>query len=314
MLTIILILLALGTAANGFILLRNAVSQRAWPGAEATLLGAVTNFFDTLGIGSFAPTTAWFKFRRLVPDQLIPPTMIAGLTPPSMVQALIFLALLGSKVDPVLLVGSMIALTIGGLVGTPLVYRAKLWMVQGAVGIALILAASFYTLSSLGLMPTGGTAASLPPGLTAIAIAASFVFGILVNFGIGNYAPTLAMLSLMGLDPRYCFPIMASSNALAGVIVATRHVQAGKIDLRIVLGIALGGIPAVLIAAFLVKSMPIETLRWLVTVVVLYTAVVMLRSAAAGRSRPEPAGAAQIQPNSFASAEAQPLAGRTLLP
>ncbi len=283
MLTAIIILLALGAVGNGFILLRNVISQRAWPRAEGALLGAVTNFFDTLGIGSFAPTMAWFKFRRLVPDHLIPQTMIAGHTPPSMVQALIFLALLGNKVDPVLLIGNMVALTIGGLIGARLVYLAKVWMVQGAVGFALILAATFYTLANFGLMPIGGTASSLPPGLTAIAIAASFVFGILLNFGIGNYAPTLALLSLMGLDPRYCFPIMASSNALAGVVVASRHFQAGKIDLRIVLGIVIGGIPAVLIAAFLVKSMPVETLRWLVTLVVLYTALVMLRSAAAER-------------------------------
>ncbi len=289
MLTAVIILLALGGVANAFVLLRNAASQQAWPRAEAALLGAVTNFFDTLGIGSFAPSMAWFKFRRMVPDQLIPPTLIAGHTPPSIVQGLIFLALLGGKVDPVLLFGNMIALTIGGLVGAPLVYRARLWIVQGTVGFALILAATFYTLANLGLMPIGGTAASLPPGLTALAIAASFVFGILINFGVGNYAPTLALLSLMGLDPRYCFPIMASSNALAGIIVATRHVQAGKIDLRIVLGIAIGGIPAVLIAAFLVKSMPVETLRWLVTAVVLYAAVVMLRSAASEWRKSEPA-------------------------
>ena len=289
MLTAVIILLALGGVANAVVLLRNAASQQAWPRAEAALLGAVTNFFDTLGIGSFAPSMAWFKFRRMVPDQLIPPTLIAGHTPPSIVQGLIFLALLGGKVDPVLLFGNMIALTIGGLVGAPLVYRARLWIVQGTVGFALILAATFYTLANLGLMPIGGTAASLPPGLTALAIAASFVFGILINFGVGNYAPTLALLSLMGLDPRYCFPIMASSNALAGIIVATRHVQAGKIDLRIVLGIAIGGIPAVLIAAFLVKSMPVETLRWLVTAVVLYAAVVMLRSAASEWRKSEPA-------------------------
>ena len=285
MLTAILLLLALGTVANAFILLRNAAHQHAWPRVESVLLGAVTNFFDTLGVGSFAPSMAWFKFRQLVPDQLTPPTLIAGHTPPSLVQGLIFLALLGGGVDPVLLIGNIVALTLGGLIGARLVYRARLWMVQGAVGLALILAASFYALANLGLMPIGGTASSLPLGLTAIAIAASFVFGVLLNFGIGNYAPTLALLSLMGMDPRYCFPIMASSNGLAGVVVASRHIMAGKIDLRIVLGIALGGIPAVLVAAFLVKSMPIEALRWLVTVVVLYTAVVMLRSAVVERRK-----------------------------
>jgi uncharacterized membrane protein YfcA len=152
-------------------------------------------------------------------------------------------------------------------------------MVQALVGLALVMAAIFFTLSNLDLMPVGGTATSLPPGLTLIAIAASFVFGILLNFGVGNFAPTLALLSLMGLDPRLCFPIMAASAGLAGTMVASRHLLADKIDLRIALGIIIGGIPAVLVAAFLVKEMPIEMLRWLVTGVVLYTAVVMLRSA-----------------------------------
>ena len=292
MLTAILILLALGALGNGFILLRGAISQQAWPRGEAVLLGAVTNFFDTLGIGSFAPTMAWFKFRRLVPDQLIPPTMIAGHTPAAIVQGVVFLVLLGGKVDPVLLIGNIVSLTIGGLIGARLIYRTRTWLVQGIVGLALIVAAVFYALSNLGLMPIGGTASSLPPGLTVIAIAASFEFGILLNFGVGNFAPTLALLSLMGLDPRYCFPIMASSCGLAGIAVASRHVLAAKVDLRIVLGIAIGGIPAVLIAAFLVKSMPVEALRWLVTVVVLYTAVVMLRSAAAGRRNQDPAESA----------------------
>lgn len=279
MLIVLLSLFALSILAVAAIALRSALRQAAWPRAEALVLGAVTNFFDTLGIGSFAPTMAWLKFRRLVPDHLIPPTMIAGHTLPALVQGAIFLALLGVSVDPVLLAGSITALVIGGMVGFRLIGRAKVWMVQALVGLALVMAAIFFTLSNLDLMPVGGTATSLPPGLTLIAIAASFVFGILLNFGVGNFAPTLALLSLMGLDPRLCFPIMAASAGLAGTMVASRHLLAEKIDLRIALGIILGGIPAVLVAAFLVKEMPIEMLRWLVTGVVLYTAVVMLRSA-----------------------------------
>ena len=57
-------------------LLRAVFRQRAVPRIEAVVLGAVVSFFDTLGIGSFAPTTAWFKFRKLVPDRLIPQTML----------------------------------------------------------------------------------------------------------------------------------------------------------------------------------------------------------------------------------------------
>ncbi len=139
MLTVVVILLILGAAANGVILLRSGIAQHAAPRAEAIVLGAVTNFFDTLGVGSFAPSMAWLKFRKLVPDQLIPPTLIAGHTPPSLVQGLIFRALLGGRVDPVLLVGNIGSLTLGGLIGARLVYRVHVWMVQGVVGLALIL-------------------------------------------------------------------------------------------------------------------------------------------------------------------------------
>jgi uncharacterized membrane protein YfcA len=116
-----------------------------------------------------------------------------------------------------------------------------------------------------------------------VAIAASFGFGILANFGVGNYAPTLVMLSLMGMDPKLCFPIMAAGGSLMGAGASVRHFAIGEVDLRIVLGLAIGGIPAVLVAAFLVKAMPVDVLRWLVFVVVVYTAMVMLRASLSGR-------------------------------
>jgi uncharacterized membrane protein YfcA len=146
-----------------------------------------------------------------------------------------------------------------------------------------MLAAAAYTMTNLHLFPGGGTAAGLSPSLTVTAIAASFGFGVLLNFGVGNYAPTLVMLSLMGMDPRLCFPIMAGGAALMGAGAGARHIQMGTTDLKTVVGLALGGIPAVFVAAFIVKTMPIETLRWLVIVVVLYAAAVMLRASLLGR-------------------------------
>jgi uncharacterized membrane protein YfcA len=155
--------------------------------------------------------------------------------------------------------------------------------VQLIVGLALILAAIMYALANLHLMPGGGTATGLPMPLMVIAVAANFVFGVLLNFGIGNYAPTLVMLSLMGMDPRLSFPIMAAGAALTATGASLRYISIGEIDLRIATGIALGGIPAVLVAAFIVKSMSLELLRWLVVCVVVYAALVMLKSAATGR-------------------------------
>jgi uncharacterized membrane protein YfcA len=283
MLVALLVPLGLAILFFTLILARAAVRERAVPTPEAVLLGAVVSFFDTLGIGSFAPTTAWMKFRKMVPDRLIPPTMLVGLTPPAMTESVIFLILLGVRVDPVLLFGCAIAVLLGGLVGAPLVAQARVWVVQLVVAIGLVLAAIAYAMTNLHLFPGGGTAASLPMGLTIAAIAANFAFGILLNFGVGNYAPTLVTLSLMGMDPRLVFPIMAAGAAVMGAGACVRHIQMGQMDLKVVVGLALGGVPAVLVAAFIVKAMPLELLRWLVIVVVLYAAAVMGRAAILGR-------------------------------
>ena len=287
MLVALLVPLGLAILFFTFFLVRTALAQRAGPKPEAVLLGAIVSFFDTLGIGSFAPTTAWLKFRRMVPDRLIPPTMLVGLTPPAMTESVIFLILLGVMVDPVLLFGCAIAVLLGGLIGAPLVAQARVWVVQLVVAIGLILAAIAYAMTNLHLFPGGGTAASLPLGLTIAAIAANFAFGVLLNFGVGNYAPTLVTLSLMGMDPRLVFPIMAAGAAVMGAGACVRHIQMGHMDLKVVVGLAIGGIPAVLVAAFIVKTMPLELLRWLVIVVVLYAAAIMFRAAMSGR-RKEP--------------------------
>ncbi|MFL6761306.1 MAG: TSUP family transporter [Sphingomicrobium sp.] len=290
MLNALLVAISLGVLAYLAALVRAAFASRVLPNVEALGVGAVVNFFDTLGIGSFAPTAAWLKFRKLVPDRLIPPTMVVGLTPPVMAESIVFLILLGVGVDPALLIGCAVATMVGGIVGAPLVAKARVWTVQLTVSIGLLLAAVAYAMTNLQLFPGGGSAAGLPPALTAVSIVASFGFGILANFGVGNYAPSLVMLSLMGMDPRLCFPIMAAGGSLMGAGASVRHFAIGEIDLRIVLGLAIGGIPAVLVAALLVKSMPVDILRWLVLVVVLYTAAVMLRASIRGRSGERSAG------------------------
>ena len=279
-LTILLSALALLAAAFVAMLAREALKRGIGaPGPESLILGAITNFFDTLGIGSFAPTTAWLKFRRMIPDSFIPATLNVGHALPAMMQSAIFLVLLGVQVDPVLLVSCIVAAVAGAVVGAPLMVRAPVRLVQGIVGVALLIAAALYAMSNLDLMPIGGTATALEPRLLWIAVVAHFIMGVLMAFGIGLYAPSLILLSLLGLDPRLAFPIMASACAFLMPTTGFRYIRSERIDLRIVIGIALGGIPAVLLAAFVVKEMPIEPLRWAVVVVVLYAAGLLLRSA-----------------------------------
>ena len=291
MLIALLVPIILATLVFTAVLVRAAIARRAWPSAETLALGAVVNFFDTLGIGSFAPTTAWLKFRKLVPDRLIPPTILVGLTIGAVVESIIFLLQLGVKIDPVLLVGCILACTTGGLIGAPLVHKTRVWIVQLIVGVGLTLAAIAYGMTNLHMFPGGGIASSLPVALTVLAIVANFVFGVLLNYGVGNYAPTLVVLSLMGMNPRLCFPIMAGAAALMGATAGIRHINTGNLDLRVVIGLTVAGIPAVLVAAYLVVTMPLELLRGLVLVVVLYAAAVMFRASWLGRREHSAQGA-----------------------
>jgi uncharacterized membrane protein YfcA len=280
--TIIVLLAGLGALGATFcvLLLRTALRRRETrPTPESIGLGAVTNFFDTLGIGSFAPTTAWIRFRRLVPDSFIPATLNVGHALPTIAQSAIFLVILGVHVDPLLLASCIGAAVLGALIGAPLVLRAPVALVQTIVGVALLIAACLYAMSNLDLMPVGGTATALPAAATAVAVAVHFVLGALMAFGIGLYAPSLILLSLLGLDPRLAFPIMASACAFLMPTTGFSFMKSSRIDLRIVLGIAVGGVPAVLVAAFIVKEMPIVWLRWGVVAVVVYAAVLLLRSA-----------------------------------
>jgi uncharacterized membrane protein YfcA len=283
MLVALLVPIVLATLIFTVVLVKATITKRAGPTLETIALGSVVSFFDTLGIGCFAPTTAWLKFRHLVADRLIPPTILVGLTIAAVVESIIFLFKLGVKVDPVLLTGCIIACTVGGMIGAPLLHRTRVWIVQLVVAIGLLAAAFAYGMTNLHMFPGGGMASSLPVGLTVLAIVANFVIGILLNYGVGNYAPTLVMLSLMGMDPRLCFPIMAGAAALMGTTAGIRHINTGKLDLGVVAGLTIGGIPAVFVAAYIVVTMPLEILRWLVLVVVLYAASIMLRASMQGR-------------------------------
>ena len=251
---------------------------RRWPSVVQLLIGVVVNFFDTLGIGSLATTTTAFKALRMVPDERLPATMIVGLTLPVATQALIFITVV--QIDATLLALMIATALAGGWLGAGVVSQLPRRPIQVGMGIALLVAALFMVLSQLGLMPGGGSALSLSAGRLWIALAINFVFGALIMLGIGNYGPTFVLLSVLGMDPRAAFPIMMGSGAFAALVGAMRFLRAGHVALRPALGLTLGGIPAVLVAALLVKSLPLDAMRWVVVVVVIYAALVMLTSAA----------------------------------
>lgn len=247
------------------------------PSLLQTAIGFVTNFFDTLGIGSFAPTTAIFKLKKLVPDELIPGTLNVGHTLPTITQAFIFITIV--EVEPVTLLLLIVAAVLGTWLGAGVVSKWPRRNIQIGMGVALLVAAALTLQAIFDKKAAGGTAFELTGVKLLLGIVGNFTLGALMSLGIGLYGPCLIMISLLGMNPTAAFPIMMGSCAFLMPVGSARFVREGSFHLRSALGLALGGVPAVLIAAFLVKSLPLYYVRWLVVVVVVYTAVMMLRSA-----------------------------------
>jgi uncharacterized membrane protein YfcA len=256
--------------------------RRSPPGARSArgadvALGFATDFFDTLGIGGFAPTTAIFKLFRRVPDELIPGTLNVGHALPTLTEALIFIAAV--TVDPLTLISMIAASVLGAWLGAGLVSRLPRRAVQLGMSTALAAAAVLLLMTNLGWMPGGGEAAGLGGARLAFAVAVNFALGALMSLGIGLYAPCLILVCLLGMSPLAAFPIMMGSCAFLMPIGGVRFIRTASYSPRAALGLTLGGIPGVLVAAYVVRSLPVTWLRWLVLVVVLYAAFLMLESA-----------------------------------
>jgi uncharacterized membrane protein YfcA len=243
-------------------------------------IGFWTNFFDALGIGSFAPTTAAYKLGGLVEDAKIPGTLNVGHTPAVAIEALIFLSIV--EVEAWTLAVMIGAAMLGAVLGARQVAGWPKRKIQLGMSAALLAAAVFLTLGQLGIAAAGGTALGLRGGKLALAAAASAFFGSLMSLGIGFYAPCLTLVSALGMSPLASFPIMMGACAMLMPVAGTVFLARRAFDAKAAAGLLWGGVPGVLVAAMLVKSLPLAALRWLVIGVVTYTAVMMLRSAVSG--------------------------------
>jgi uncharacterized membrane protein YfcA len=257
--------------------------KNAWPGPLDSAIGVVTQFLDTLGIGSFATMSAAFKFWGTVPDEQMPGTLNVGSTIPGLLEAFIYMSVV--EVDVVTLALMVGASVVGAWLGAGVVSRWPRRKIQIGMGVALLTTAALGLLAQLRLVPGGGDLLGLTGVRLAIGVAANAVFGALMTLGIGLFAPCMMVTYWLGMNPRAVFPIMMGSTGLLGPVASARFIRSGAYNLKASLGITLAGVPAVLAAAFLVRSIPLGALRWLVIGVVIYTAVMMLRSAAQERKR-----------------------------
>jgi uncharacterized membrane protein YfcA len=250
---------------------------RRWPSPLDAGIGFFANFLDTLGIGSFATTSSLFKLCGLVRDEQIPGTLNVGHTLPTVAEAFIYMGLV--KVDVTTLVSLLAASAVGAWLGAGVVSHWPRRKVQIGMGSVLLLAALIFILGQFQLIPGGGNELGLRGPKLAIGILGNAFLGALMTLGIGLYAPCMILIYLLGMQPLAAFPIMMGSCAFLMPVGSARFIRTRSYNLKSALGLAIGGIPGVLIAAFLVKSLPLYAVKWLVIVVVIYTASMMLRSA-----------------------------------
>jgi uncharacterized membrane protein YfcA len=285
----------------GWILAVRRHRLRGRPDLPDIAIGSLTTFLDTLGIGSFAPTTALFKFRGRPADELIPGTLNVGLNTAAFIETLLFISAVA--VQPLLLVSMVATATAGAWLGAGVVSRMRRRSIQLFMGVALLIAAFFFAMTNihelsirhgnfahfLDIFPPGGEAFGLAGWRFIVAVSVSFVLGALMCIGIGNYAPLMILLALLGMHPLAAYPIMMASDGMLQPVASLGFFRSARFSHMSALGLTVGGFIGVPVAFFLVKNVPVPIMRWLVTVVVAYAAVTMLRSA---RAPPTPASVA----------------------
>ncbi|MEY7999359.1 TSUP family transporter [Clostridium sp. Mt-5] len=241
-------------------------------------VGFVANFFDTLGIGSFATSTALLKFFKLTKDRTLPGTLNVSCTIPVTIEALIFITVI--KVEPVTLFAMLISSTIGAVLGAGIVSKLDERKIEIGMGAALIIVAFIMLAGQLKFMPVGGAAIGLTGGKLIVAVVANFILGALMTLGIGLYAPCMALVFALGMSPKVAFPIMMGSCAFLMPAASVKFIKEDSYDRKASMSITIFGSIGVLIAAYIVKSLPLNILTWLVIVVIIYTSVTMFKSAA----------------------------------
>lgn len=260
---------------------RHNLENNSW--VKTGLIGGIANFFDTLGIGSFAIETAMFKFFKQSEDRLIPGTLNVANAIPTVAQAIIFIQIV--EVEPLTLVLMIAASGMGAWLGAGVVSKLSENKIRITMGLALFIAAGFMIATKLNWIQGGGEAIGLDGSTLVLAVAINFVLGALMTAGIGLYAPCMALVFALGMSPTVAFPIMMGSCAFLMPVASLKFIKEGAYNRRASLIISLTGTIGVLIAALVVKSLPMDTLRWVVIAVVIYTATVMLRAAWQSKSQ-----------------------------
>jgi uncharacterized membrane protein YfcA len=246
------------------------------PGSNVffALLGIVSQFLGTFGVSDFAFNTVAFRLTKTVEDKKIPGTLNAACVIPVAFMALAYITVI--KVDVLTLAVLIVAQTTGSYLTPRIVVKLPVSRIRIGIAVGLLCAAAFILAGKLHLIPSGGNLTGLPGLKLAVAAVGVFIYGALNNIGIGSYAPTMATVYALGIDPRVAFPIMMGGCTFSCAVGAMEFVRLGGYSRKPTLWISTVGLLGVAAAVYLVKSLDVDVIKWVVFVVVLYAALDLL--------------------------------------
>lgn len=280
MLNILLLILTIFVAIATYLFIKDSIKHKnkleknSW--FKTIIIGFIADFFDALGIGCYAPATALLKFFKQAKDSEIPGVLNVSYVIPATFEAFIFLKVI--KVEPITLISMIISSAIGAWFGAGIVSKLSEKKIQLFMGIALLITACVMFAEKMHWLPSGGAAIGLTHTKLILGLIGNFIFGALSAVGIGLFAPCMALVYILGMSSQVAFPIMMGSCAFLTPAAAIKFIQAKSYNRKAAIGMMIGGSIGVIIAAYIIKSLPLNILQWLVMAIISYTGIIMLRT------------------------------------
>jgi uncharacterized membrane protein YfcA len=283
--SIVLVILALVVIVNGifaFFFIRDLIVHRGQTLKEPgnPIVMAIVSFalflLSTFGISDFAIGASIYPKLKWVSTKKLPGTLNTECVIPVAVMALAYISSI--NVGLATLIIPIVAQVIGAYISPRFVVKLPVAIIKKFVSVGLFVAAALILAGKFGVYPSGGEAASLIGVKLAALGVLSLIYGALNNIGIGSYALTMATVYALGLNPGVAFPIMMGACTFSVPVGSMQFIKYNTYSRKITLFTSVFGTIGVLIAAFVVKSLNVSMLQWLVVVVILYSAVSMLLS------------------------------------
>lgn len=277
---IVLVLIVIINGIFGFKfiqdILKNKEEMKQEPGSNIFLAisSSIIFFFSTFGISDFAISTILYRKKKLVSDKKLPGTLNTQCVIPVAVMALAYISVI--KVDPVTLIVCIVSQIIGAYIGPRFVVKLEPKIIRKFISIGLLIATAFILAGKFNLVPSGGTATGLSGAKLVIAAISLFVYGALNNIGIGSYSLTMATIYALGMNPAVAFPIMMGACTFSVPIGSMEFIKYGEYGRKITAFTSTFGVIGVLVAVYLVKSLNVSMLQWVIAAILLYSGLSMI--------------------------------------